>query len=348
MKLLSVIGTRPQYIKHASFAIEAAKHRNVNLITIDTGQHYDANMSCIFIEKLEIQDIKYNLGIGSAKHGEQTGKMLIEIEKILLIENPNFVIVYGDTNSTLAGAIAAAKLKIPVIHIEAGMRNHNLQVPEEINRTLVDRISSLRFAPSEDAVKNLVQEGLSTNTFLVGDITTDLLKEIGNKTNVLIQDKFYFATIHRPFNTDSKNRILQILNALNNLEYKVILAMHPRTKNEVNNWNILLEEFKNIDVIEPLGFFDTINHVLSSEGVITDSGSLQKESYILKKKCTTILEYTPWQETLLGSWNYLLFHDLSNLNKAMNREVDDNQYISNCYGDGHVAKKILNCIFLNA
>lgn len=344
MKILSVIGTRPQYIKHASFAIEVAKHHNVNLITIDTGQHYDANMSNIFIEKFGIQDIKYNLGIGSANHGEQTGKMLIEIEKILLIEKPNFIVVYGDTNSTLAGAIAAAKLKIPVVHIEAGMRNHNIQVPEEINRTLVDRISSLRFAPSKDAVKNLFEEGLSTNTFLVGDITTDLLKEIGNEINELVNDKFYFATIHRPSNTDSRKRILQVLYALNNLEYKVILAIHPRTKNAVNNWNILLDEFKNIDVIEPIGFFDTISHVLTSEGVITDSGGLQKEAYILKKKCTTILEYTPWQETLLGSWNYLLFHDLSNLNEIMNREVDDNQYISNCYGDGMVASKIMDCI----
>ncbi|MBM3452958.1 MAG: UDP-N-acetylglucosamine 2-epimerase (non-hydrolyzing) [Bacteroidetes bacterium] len=348
MKIISVIGTRPQYIKHASLAMEVLKHLHVNLITIDTGQHYDTNMSKIFVEKFGIKDIKYNLGIGSGTHGEQTGKMLIEIEKILFIEKPNFVIVYGDTNSTLSGALAAVKLKIPVIHIEAGMRNHNIDVPEEVNRTLVDRMSSLRFAPSSEAIKNLSKEGLNTNTFLVGDVTTDLIKEIGNESVKPGEEKFYFATIHRPFNTDSKNRILQILNALNNLEYKVILAMHPRTKNVADNWNIVLDEFMNIQIIEPIDFFDSINHIITSEGVITDSGSLQKEAYILKKKCTTILKYTPWQETLMGSWNFLLFDDLSNLNEVMNREINFDQYIPNCYGDGKVAEKIMDCILHNA
>jgi UDP-GlcNAc3NAcA epimerase len=348
MKIISVIGTRPQYIKHAAFATEVSKYPNVNLITVDTGQHYDANMSKVFIDQLAIPNIKYNLEIGSALHGEQTGKMMIDIEKILIDEDPSFLVVYGDTNSTLAGALVAAKLNIPILHIEAGMRNHNMSVPEEINRVIVDRLSYYCFAASPTALINLQNEGLGKNSYFVGDITIDLLKKNQKISSLKRDSDFYFATIHRPVNTNSKQRVLEIFQALNNLEYKVILALHPRTKNILQNWDIFSSEYSNIDFIDPVDYLDTIGYVMSSQGVITDSGSLQKEAYVLKKKCTTILEFTPWQETLKGSWNYLMFHDLNMLNDVLKRDVDEHQYVRDCFGNGDASKKILDVIFENA
>lgn len=341
MKILSIIGTRPQYIKHGALVQSLIKEDNIELITIDTGQHYDDNMSNVFIRSLKLKDIKYNLKIKSSFHGDQTAKMLIEIEQILLTEKPEVVILYGDTNSTLAGALAASKLKIKILHVEAGMRNHNIQVPEEINRALTDRVSFIRFASSPDSLSNLINEGLKNNSYHVGDITTDLILNFSKKLPKYEGQSFIFATIHRPFNTDSKDRLLQILNSFNSISQKIVLSLHPRTRNAMLDWDIKKSSFSNISFIEPLSFFETLESINNAQSVITDSGGVQKECYILRKKCTTILPYTPWVETLKGDWNKLVFNDLNKISKCIDREVVDSLYQENLYGDGKVGKRIL-------
>jgi UDP-GlcNAc3NAcA epimerase len=341
MKLIAVIGTRPQYIKHSAFVKEVNKHADIELITIDTGQHYDNNMSEIFIDGL---NINYNLKIRSALHGEQTALMLVKIEEILIKENPAAVIVYGDTNSTLAGSLAASKLKLKIVHIEAGMRNHDITVPEEINRVITDRISTLRIAPSAVALANLIDEGLAQNSYLLGDITTDLIMHWPNEKLTPSICHYYFATIHRPYNTEDKSRLNSILTTLNELDNKVIMPLHPRTKNMTLKWQIDLEKYQNIDFIEPTSFSESINHIIQCAAVITDSGGVQKEAYILKKKCITILPSTPWEETLVGKWNQLVFNNLNDIFTLLKIEPDEKLYIGNKFGNGKVALDVIEKI----
>jgi UDP-GlcNAc3NAcA epimerase len=347
-KVIAIIGTRPQYIKHASFSMAAKRFNAFELITIDTGQHYDQNMSQQFITEFSITDIKYNLGIISKNHGEQTGKMLIEIEKILLDERPDYVVVYGDTNSTLSGALAAVKLKIPIIHVEAGMRNKNIDIPEEVNRVLTDHISSFLVTSSQQAYSNLIKEGIDSGKILpLGDITIELLHKIKDAYPAVNKNSFYYCTIHRPVNTNEKERLLKIFNALNNLNKKVKFAIHPRTKNNAIDWDIDLKTFENIELINPVSFSESIKLIIDSSAIITDSGGMQKDAYILKKKCISILPFTPWVETLTGKWNSLVFDNLDQLQDNIEIEPSEDDYNEGVFGSMNVADQIIESILLN-
>lgn len=341
MKILSVIGARPQFIKHAP--VEKALSNYFSTPSIHTGQHYDKEMSDIFFSQLGIQQPTYMLEIGSANHGEQTGKMMIAIEPILLEEKPDAVLVYGDTNSTLAGALVAAKLHIPVIHIEAGLRSFNREMPEEVNRVMTDHLSSILFAPSDIAIENLKTEGITKNVFKTGDVMCDMIHLVKENLNTKAFDEtYYYATIHRPYNTDEQDRLIKILEAFQSLKYKVKFPAHPRTVAKMKQWGIDKARFNNIEFMRPASYFDNISLLSHCEGLITDSGGMQKEAYILKKKCITIRTETEWVETLNGGWNTLIFENLQDIQVAM--EAKPKAYIDNLYGDGKAAYEILEII----
>ncbi len=343
MKILAIVGARPQFIKHFSF--EKACKNKLTLKTIHTGQHYDANMSDVFFNQLGMKEPDFMLQIGSGNHGLQTAKMMIEIEKIVEEDKPDGMVVYGDTNSTLAGALIASKLHIPVFHIEAGLRSFNKEMPEEINRVLTDHVSESLFVPSTIAVDNLQKEGIVNNVFNVGDIMKDLIYYI--KENDLINDKkiegnYYYVTIHRPYNTDSKERLEYVLKSLNKLDVKVLMSIHPRTSNLMKTYELEENLYTNIEFISPQSYFDNLSHLYHSCGLITDSGGMQKEAYWLTKKCATIRKETEWIETLSNGSNILLFEDLSNLNLLM-KEANLN-WDNTLYGNGNTSNKIVEII----
>jgi UDP-GlcNAc3NAcA epimerase len=340
-KIIAVIGARPQFIKHYPFE-QAAKNK-LNLVTIHTGQHYDENMSSIFFEQLNMQKPKYVLSNGGGNHGVQTGKMIIDIEKILVDENPDGVVVYGDTNSTLAGALVAAKLHIPIFHIEAGLRSFNKKMPEEINRILTDHISSKLFATSTVACENLSNEGLLSNAIIVGDIMKDLVMLIVNGNKIGLKKcnyDYFYVTIHRPYNTDNIERLKYIFSSLNLLSQKVIIALHPRTKKMAQDFAIQMEDYLNLVVIEPQSYFDNLNYLHYSMGLITDSGGMQKEAYWLRKKCVTVRTETEWVETVDLGGNILMFKDLTNLGKELS--VLPSNWDKNLYGTGNAANNIVD------
>jgi len=331
-KIIAIVGARPQFIKH--FPFEKAVSDNFDLITIHTGQHYDDYMSKIFFDQMKMQRPKYMLDIGSRGHGAQTGLMMVEIEKIVQEEKPDWMIVYGDTNSTLAGALVAAKMHIPIAHIEAGLRSFNKYMPEEINRVMTDHISSLLLVPSETATRNLKAEGIVDNVEVVGDIMKDLV-QMSIDDNVISDRKFegayYYATLHRPYNTDEKDRLSYVLQSLNQLDKTVVFSIHPRTINAMSKFGLDRAHYSNISFIDPQGYFDNLSYLYYSKGLITDSGGMQKEAYWLKKKCITIRTETEWVETLDGNANTLVFDDLSQLSIIFN---NDAQWDDSLYGDG--------------
>ncbi|CAL2082977.1 non-hydrolyzing UDP-N-acetylglucosamine 2-epimerase [Tenacibaculum sp. 190524A05c] len=342
MKIIAIIGARPQFIKH--FPFEKACVDRLDLKTIHTGQHYDENMSAIFFKQLGMRKPDYMLNVGSDNHGAQTAKMMVQIEKILLEEKPNGVVVYGDTNSTLAGALVASKLHIPVFHIEAGLRSFNKKMPEEINRVLTDHVSSCLFTPSKIASANLEKEGLVEGVYEVGDIMKDLVVYV--EENELLkpfkEESYYYATLHRPYNTDDDSRLRYVLDSLNSLNKKVVFPIHPRTKNNMSVFDLNIEKFTNIEFISPQSYIDNLSYLVHSEGLITDSGGMQKEAYWLNKKCITLRTETEWVETLIGGNNILLFNDLSTLDKEL-VTVGEN-WNEELYGDGTASEKIVSRI----
>ncbi len=343
-KVIAIVGARPQFIKHFAFELEAKKV--FNLKTIHTGQHYDENMSNVFFNELGMQKPDYLLQAGGGNHGAQTGKMMIEIEEIIESERPDIVVVYGDTNSTLAGALVAAKLKIPLVHIEAGLRSYNKEMPEEINRILTDHISDFLFVPSNVSKENLKREGIVNNVFIVGDIMKDLvLKAVENKwihAPEIMPQQYYYITIHRPYNTDEKDRLTYVLDSLNKLDKKAIFAIHPRTRNAMKSYGLLETDFTNILFIDPQSYFKSLGYLYYSSGLITDSGGMQKEAYWLEKKCITIRKETEWIETLIGSANELLFSDLTNLKSNMIQIPS--VFDKGLYGNGDTAGQIVKTI----
>jgi UDP-N-acetylglucosamine 2-epimerase len=315
MRILSIVGARPQFIKLAPLH-NALLNNNSLQIThkiIHTGQHFDEEMSKLFFEQLEIPEPEYNLKISGGNHGEQTGKMLTGIENILLKEKPDLVIVFGDTNSTLAGSIASVKLGIKTIHIEAGLRSYNRMMPEEINRIVSDHTSDFLFAPTQTAVDNLTGEGLFTKTFLSGDIMVDSLtnniekakkySSINSELN-LESNNYYLLTLHRPYTVDDPKNLKLILDKLARLEKQIVFPVHPRTKKIIEDNKIISPS--RIKIIKPVGYLDFIILEQNAEKIITDSGGIQKEAYILKKPCITLRPETEWIETVTEAWNLLL------------------------------------------
>jgi UDP-N-acetylglucosamine 2-epimerase len=311
MKLVSIVGARPQFVKLAPLSKKLRE--NFTEIIIHTGQHYDDAMSNAIFKDLNIPNPDYNLGIGSGGHGEQTGKMLIEIEKLLLKEKPAMVVVFGDTNSTIAGSLTSTKLHIPVIHVEAGLRSFNRQMPEEINRIATDHISDFLFAPTKTAMEHLGNEGLLKKSWLTGDIMFDTLKESLpiaieksqiTKKLCLEGESYYLLTLHRPYNVDNPDNLRKIIYNIQNLGKKVVFPIHPRTKKIIIDNKI--EVKGNIVISEPLSYFDFLKLEYFSDKILTDSGGIQKEAYFLKKPCITFRTETEWIETIQDGWNILL------------------------------------------
>jgi UDP-N-acetylglucosamine 2-epimerase len=314
MKVVSIVGARPQFIKAA--AVSRVLREQHTEILVHTGQHYDDEMSAIFFRDLEIPEPEYNLGVGSGSHGWQTAQMLQGIEEILLDERPDWVLVYGDTNSTLAGALAAVKLHIPVAHVEAGLRSFNSRMPEEINRVLTDHASTLLLCPSQTAVDNLANEGITAGVHLVGDVMSDALAfaaERALKRSTILEklgldEKHYLvATVHRAENTDDPVRLHAILNAFNALDEPVVFPTHPRTRNAMQRMDYT--PASHIRLIDPLGYLDMVRLMQAARMILTDSGGIQKEAYWLKVPCVTLRDETEWVETVEAEWNVLVGAD---------------------------------------
>lgn len=362
MKITTIVGARPQFVKEA-----ALSHRLRQIATeilIHTGQHYDKKMSEIFFEEMNIPKPDYNLAVGSGTHAKQAADMMVGIETILLQEKPDAVLVYGDTNSTLAGALAAVKIHIPVIHVEAGLRAYDMHMPEEVNRVLTDRISKYLLCSTETAVENLAKEGIRDGVYLVGDIMCDAVlnyasmqSEIPNREfmkNLILKDgreisdikTWYLATMHRPDNTDVISRLGEILAALNELDEKVIFPMHPRIVGAIKELE-QTNNYDNIVWIEPVGYKEMIFLTKNAKKVITDSGGLQKEAYILNTPCITVRSQTEWVETLKGNHNILAIPDKQDiLNKVQNTKINWSSH-PDYYGRGNAADQICSVIFEN-
>ena len=317
MKISSIVGARPQFIKLAPLSKELRKYHEE--VIIHTGQHFDEEMSQLFFNELEINEPDYNLGISGGYHGEQTGRMIIELEKVIIQEKPDLVIVFGDTNSTLAGSLVTSKLGINSIHIEAGLRSFNRTMPEELNRIVSDHTSDYLFAPTSTAMNNLKNEGLLNKAFLSGDIMVDSLisnidkaKRISTIINRLKINlgEFYLLTLHRPYTVDNPQNLALILEKLSELDGEVIFPVHPRTKKVLVKNSIKVKE--TIRLIKPLSYLDFIVLENYAKKIITDSGGIQKEAYILKKPCITLRSETEWVETIEEGWNILVLPEDKN------------------------------------
>lgn len=355
MKLLTIIGARPQFIKAAALSRELQK-RNCTEILVHTGQHYDPNMSEVFFQELGIPAPKYNLEIKSSKHGEMTGKMLEEIEKICLNEKPDKVIVYGDTNSTLAGALAAAKLGIPIVHIEAGLRSFNRAMPEEINRVLTDHVSEILFPPTEVAKKHLLNEGINVSKIhVVGDIMYDVSKYyagISVEKETILQElkvakkSYILTTCHRQENTNSPERLKAIFGALSKISesHPVVCPLHPRTKKYLSE----MDWFKpnaNFKIIDPVGYIEMVALERNALLIATDSGGVQKEAYFYRVPCVTLRDETEWTELVESKWNTLCpptseDEVIKKIQQSLNGKGQDIQL----YGNGETAKQIADII----
>ena len=356
-KILTILGARPQLIKAASVS-RVIKKSGMKEKIVHTGQHFDKNMSDIFIKEMGIPNPDYNLEINSLKHGAMTGRMIEKIEEVVLIENPDFVIVYGDTNSTLAGAIAAKKLHKKLANIEAGLRSFNMKMPEEINRIVTDRISDYLFCPTEVAIKNLVSEGFknfNSKIYNAGDVMYDAAlyySRFSREKSSIISDlklnnrDFILCTIHREENTDNIGNLRSIVNALNNInkETLIILPLHPRTRNVLSKNKIKLA----FNPIEPVGYFDIIELLKHCGLVITDSGGMQKEAYFFSKYCITLREETEWTELVESKVNFLAGADKNNIQSCYNKIPGIKKNFSyKLYGDGNASEKIVNLLDSN-
>ena len=350
MKIISIIGARPQFIKCAP--LSRAIRREHEEIIIHTGQHYDSGMSDVFFDELNIPRPDYNLGIGSGPHGEQTALMLIEIEKVLLKEQPGLVLVYGDTNSTLAGALAASKLHIKVAHVEAGLRSFDHSMPEEINRVMTDHISNILFCPTETAVKNLKNEGITDGVYNVGDVMLDALgnnRNIAEEKSTILNDldltpkQFMVATVHRPANTNSKENLSSIVKAFCSTDETIVLPIHPRTEKYLKEYGLWYELCQRVKVIPPVGYLNMLNLMANSNKILTDSGGIQKEAYMLGVPCVTMRENTEWVETVEDGWNVLVGADYGTIVDAI-AGFEGAGEMNDVFGSGNASEKILEII----
>lgn len=343
MKIVSIIGARPQFIKYAPLSKELRKlHRDV---LIHTGQHYDYNMNKVFFDELGIPQPDYNLGVGSGTHGYQTGEMLKGIEEVLIKEKPDLVMVYGDTNSTIAGALSAAKLHIKVAHVEAGLRSFDRSMPEELNRVLTDHCSDYLFCPTQTAVNNLKREGITRGIYLTGDVMVDVLtqnREIAGKSRILddlgLESKQYLlVTIHRASNTDNRHNLVNIVDALCEINETIIFPVHPRTEKLLKEYGLYDRLNEKVKLTQPLGYFELLKLLSQAKKVLTDSGGIQKEAYILKVPCITLRENTEWVETVEDGWNVLAGTDKKKI-VELARDFKPAPAQSGIFGGGACAK----------
>jgi len=349
VKVVSVVGARPQFIKAAAVSRELRKRHTE--VSVHTGQHYDYEMSGIFYDGLKMPPPDVNLNVGSCSHGAQTGAMLKGIEDLLLSERPDWLLVYGDTNSTLAGALAASKLSIPVVHVEAGLRSFNRYMPEEINRVVADHLSNLLLCPSDTAFRNLAKEGISRNVHIVGDVMLDVLNwakprakekapEILGRLGLKAK-AYSLTTVHRSENTDDFSRLLSILSALDSLDEPVVFPVHPRTRKVLVEAGCRLGS--HIRLIDPMAYLDMVALTDSARLVLTDSGGLQKEAYWLGVPCLTLREETEWVETVEVGWNTLVGSDSKRIGRMV-QSFSPTGSRPTLYGDGCAATKCVNLL----
>jgi UDP-GlcNAc3NAcA epimerase len=349
MKIVSIVGARPQFIKAAAVSRELRKqHRE---ILVHTGQHYDYKMSGVFFDGLEMAAPDVNLEVGSGKHGAQTGAMLRGIEEVLISEQPDWVLIYGDTNSTLAGALAASKLHIPIVHVESGLRSYNRRMPEEINRVIADHLSTLLLCPSDNAVTNLSAEGVTKGVHVVGDVMLDVLnwasqraatKKAENLTRWDLKERHYLlATLHRSENTDEPSRLSAILEAFSAVEETILFPVHPRARKVIAEGNYKVGS--NVQMVEPLSYFDMVTAAGAARAILTDSGGLQKEAYWLGVPCITLRDETEWVETVEAGWNRLAGAEFEKIVEAV-RSFAPSGTRPSLYGDGCVAGKCVELL----
>jgi UDP-GlcNAc3NAcA epimerase len=356
LRFLTVVGARPQFVKAAALSAELRKRHTEHLI--HTGQHYDDNMSAVFFRELGIPEPHKHLNVGSGPHGHQTGLMLARVEQCILELQPDVVIVYGDTNSTLAGSLAAVKLHVPVAHVEAGLRSYNRRMPEEINRILTDRVATWCFAPSQTAVQNLAKEGITRGVHEVGDIMADCVRHLAPraKEHSTILDRlnvhpeeYAIATVHRAENTDDPARLAAILEGLRRCPWPVVFPVHPRTRAAMRRYRWNLEQDGGprgqlgpgqLLCIEPLGYLDMLQLQQHAAIVLTDSGGMQKEAYWLGVPCATLRDETEWVETVETGWNRLVGADPAKIAEAAGSLRRDGSAWPRLYGDGCAAARI--------
>lgn len=355
-KILTIVGARPQFIKAAAVSRAIASGYQANEIIVHTGQHFDSNMSEVFFFEMDIPSPKYNLNIHSLSHGSMTGRMIEKIEEVILIEKPHCVLVFGDTNSTLAGALAAKKINIPVAHVEAGLRSFNMAMPEEINRVLTDRISDFLYCPTLTAVNNLVTEGFShfnCHMELTGDVMYDAALHYGSMSadrSSIIQQlgiknkRFVVGTLHRQENTDNPKLLRSVMDALNEIHTvsQVIMPIHPRTRKLLvdNKINTVFQP------IDPVGYFDMVELLKQCELVLTDSGGMQKEAFFFGKYCITLREETEWTELVENGYNMLTGADSSKILSAWSKMAGKNMPKAiPLFGNGNASEKIVNHLF---
>jgi len=348
VKIVTILGARPQFIKAGTVSREIAKYSEIQEVIVHTGQHFDANMSDIFFDEMKIPKPNYNLAINGLGHGAMTGQMLEKIEEVLLKENPDWVMVYGDTNSTIAGALAASKLHIKVAHVEAGLRSFNMNMPEEINRILTDRISNILFCPTQSAIDNLGKEGYDTLDIKIvknGDVMQDgamFYKYLAVKPdNMALQNEYILSTIHRAENTDDSQRLKAIFEALNEIskEIQIVLPLHPRTKNILKTSDIVLSS--NIIIIEPIGYLKMVYLIKNAKMIMTDSGGLQKEAFFFEKPCITLRDETEWIELIENKFNVLSGADKNKIINLYHTCEFNNDFSIDLYGGGKASETIV-------
>ncbi len=361
MKIVTIVGARPQFIKAAPVSRAIQKHNRkghgtqITEIIVHTGQHYDDKMSAIFFRDLDLPDPNVNLDVGSGPHGWQTAQMLMRIEEVFMAQKPDMVLVYGDTNSTLAGALASVKLHIPLAHVEAGLRSFNREMPEEHNRVVSDHLSNLLFCPTQTAIKNLEHEGITKGVHCVGDVMYDSvlfnINFVEKRSHILKQynlepKQYALATVHRAENTDAPERLKAILNALEEITSNglpVILPLHPRTQNKISDFNL---SHNSLQLIDPISYLDMLILEKQAKVILTDSGGVQKEAYWFKVPCVTLRAETEWLETVESGWNVIVGSESMSIIKA----VEQAQYGSihqNAYGNGCAAEKMIE-IFIKS
>jgi UDP-GlcNAc3NAcA epimerase len=345
MNVLSIVGARPQFIK--AFVVSKALRTAHEEVLVHTGQHYDEQLSDVFFEQLDIPTPDYNLGVGSASHGKQTAEMIIGIEDIIESERPDIVLLYGDTNSTLAGAIVGSKADPLVVHVEAGLRSFNRDMPEEINRVLTDNASDVLFAPSQNAVELLAEEGISSDVYHIGDVMYDAVLEMRSQVGTEALDRFdlepgeyILSTVHRQANTDDSDRLESIIDALGGAPLPVILPLHPRTEKCLHEHGLWEQAESDLRLVDPVDYPSFICLLNEAERVATDSGGVQKEAFFLDTYCVTLRDETEWRETVEAGWNELVGADGEAIATALNRQWEQPEHKPEPYGDGTAAERL--------